>query len=67
MPNHREVLERLARETGRLLGELGLSPDDTRWIEAHAEIIATLAGAKLRRRVAEVLYRLARRAARAAR
>ena len=37
-----ESLRRLARETGRLLGELGVRPDDSRWIREHAETIASL-------------------------
>jgi hypothetical protein len=62
----REVLRQLARESGRLLGELGVRPEDREWIAAHAETIASLAGgARASRR--GWLYRLARRAARTAR
>lgn len=61
---------RLARESGSLLGELGVRPDDRSWIELHAESIASLAVPR-RRRLAFFsrfrLYRLARRAARTAR
>jgi len=63
-------LVRLARESGRTLGEIGVGRDDRGWIEAHAETIASLtvpsrrgAGAGL----VAALYRLARRAARTAR
>jgi len=64
----REVLLRLARESGETLGELGVRATDRGWIEQHAETLADLArprrpGAGLR----GVLYRLARRAARTAR
>jgi hypothetical protein len=69
----RELLERLARESGRTLGELGVRPEDRDWIGAHAETIASLAGGG-RRSGREFLgllggafYRLARRAARRAR
>ncbi len=61
-----EPLVRLAAESGRLLGELGVRPEDHRWIAAHAETIAGLyrAGRPTRR---GWLYRLARRAASTAR
>ena len=61
-----EALQRLAAETGRLLGELGVRPEDDRWIRLHAETIASLlrAGRPAGR---GWLYRLARRAARTAR
>ena len=63
-----ELLRRLARETGRLLGELGVRQEDEKWIRAHAEAIASLARAGRRRNpVSRLLYRLARRAARMAR
>ncbi len=62
-----EVLDQLAGETGRLLGELGVRPEDSQWIQTHAETIASLRGGRLRRRFADLLYRLARSAARTAR
>lgn len=63
-----DVLRGLARESGRLLGELGVRPDDRDWIAAHAETIASLAGGRRRpARWRELLYRAARRAARTAR
>jgi len=63
-----EVLARLARETGAELAALGLRASDRQWIARHAESIASLARPEPRRaRLAERLYRLARRAARTAR
>jgi len=63
-----EDLLRLARESGRLLGELGVRPGDRRWIRLHAETVASLEIAGRRsNRLARWLYRLARRAARTAR
>lgn len=62
----REELLRLARESGRHLGELGVRPDDSRWIRAHAETMASL----VRRRRSsplDYIWRIARRAARTAR
>lgn len=60
---------RLARETGRLLGELGVVPTDRKWIRAHAETLASLAGSVAfpRRGLLDHFWRWARRAARAAR
>lgn len=66
MSETREVLRQLARESGRLLGELGVRPEDRVWIDAHAETIASLTS-ETRRRRGGWLYRLARRAARTAR
>lgn len=62
-----EVLQRLARESGRLLGELGVRPEDREWIEKHAQTLASLRGGRDPRRWRGALYRLARRAARTAR
>lgn len=63
-----EILKRLARESGETLGQLGLRADDRRWIEVHAETIASLARSRPRRRsLGGFLYRLARKAARTAR
>jgi hypothetical protein len=69
---HAEVLSRLAAETGAALGDLGVRPEDERWIGLHTETLESLfrvdarrpraAGKWLRR-----LYLLARRAARTAR
>jgi len=62
----REDLLRLARESGSILGELGVRPDDARWIRAHAETVASFSG---RRRASplDYIWRIARRAARKAR
>lgn len=63
-----EGLVLLARESGRLLGELGLRPLDEKWIGQHAETLASLASPGSRPRPRRgLLYRLARRAARTAR
>jgi hypothetical protein len=64
----REILARLARETGVLLSELGARSSDRAWIARHAETVASLGRISVpRRSVAKRLYRLARRAARTAR
>lgn len=62
----RDSLLRLARESGRHLGELGVRPDDARWIRAHAETVASLAGERSRNPL-DYVWRFARRAARKAR
>ena len=63
-----DPLVRLARETGALLGELGVRADDRRWIDAHADAIASLTVARRGGPgLLERLYRFARRAARTAR
>jgi len=61
------ILQRLASETGRLLGELGVRPEDKEWIGLHAETIASLTSRRRRSRLPRFFYRLARRAARMAR
>ena len=62
-----ETLVQLARESGKTLGELGVRPSDTRWIEEHASTLASLAGGVPLPKGRGWLYRLARRAARTAR
>lgn len=62
----REDLVRLARESGRFLGELGVRADDARWIREHAETVASLAGRR-RGSALDYLWRIARKAARRAR
>jgi hypothetical protein len=58
----------LARESGRLLAEIGVRGEDSRWIRRQAETIASLEVARpSRRRLAGWIYRLARKAARIAR
>jgi hypothetical protein len=76
---HAEVLSRLARETGATLGDLGVQPEDERWIRLHAETLESLFRVDARRSRPAAwlgrfgwfgrfgLYRLARRAARTAR
>jgi hypothetical protein len=44
-----ETLLRLARESGRALGELGVRPEDSSWIEEHARTIASLGTPEKRR------------------
>jgi hypothetical protein len=66
MSPREEVLRRIARESGRCLGELGVRPDDEKWVRTHAETIASLRVAA-RPRPRNLFYRLARRAARIAR
>jgi hypothetical protein len=58
---------RLASESGRLLGELGVRPEDEKWIQLQAETIASLLSRQRRRRLPRFFYRLARKAARIAR
>ena len=66
-----DPLTRLARESGRLLAELGVAAEDERWIRLHAESLAGLVAASPRetrgRRLLARLYRRAFRAARTAR
>jgi hypothetical protein len=67
MTADQDVLERLARESGRLLGELGVRPEDENWIRIHAETIASLVSRRRRKLLPRVFYRFARKAARMAR
>ena len=53
-----DVLRDLARESGRMLAELGVRHSDEKWIREHARAIASLKGkgpggllGRLRRRV----------------
>lgn len=62
-----EPLVRLARESGEILGELGVRPGDDRWIQEHAETIASLTRRSRRPRLFAYFRRLALRAARKAR
>jgi hypothetical protein len=73
-PPHGEVLSRLAAETGADLGDLGVRPEDERWIRLHTETLESLFRVDARRSRPAAwlarfgrLYRLARRAARTAR
>jgi hypothetical protein len=68
MNQDRDVFLRLSRETGALLGELGVRPEDGRWLHAHAETIASLFGRpRWHSRLRGNLARWARRAVRALR
>jgi hypothetical protein len=60
--------KRLARETGRHLGELGVRPEDDGWIRVQARTLASL-GIVARRpgALARSIQRLARKAMRIAR
>jgi hypothetical protein len=62
-----EALRRLARESGRHLGELGVRPEDFRWIREHAETIESLTRRARSPGFLVYLRRLALRAARKAR
>jgi hypothetical protein len=62
-----EPLVRLARESGEILGELGVRPGDERWIREHAETIASLTRRSRQGRLFAYFRRLALRAARKAR
>jgi hypothetical protein len=68
---HAQVLSRLAAETGAALGDLGVRPEDERWLRLHAETLESLFRVDARRSRGagwlRWLYRLARRAARTAR
>lgn len=56
-----DPLRRLAQERGRILGELGVRPDDARWARAEAEMLASLLTASRRRRLPGALGRMLRR------
>jgi hypothetical protein len=70
---HEQVLSLLAAETGAALGDLGVRPEDERWIRLHAETLESLFRVDARRLRGAGrfgfgwlgrFYRLARRAAR---
>ncbi len=56
-----DPLRVLARERGRLLGELGVSPDDVRWARAEADAIASLVRPRLGLRLPPALTAALRR------
>jgi hypothetical protein len=62
-----DPLRRLARERGRILGELGVRPEDAAWTRSEADAIASLTKADMHLHMPEVLARLLRRLTRAAR
>ena len=57
----RDPLRRLAQERGRILGELGVRPDDARWARMEGEALASLVSPALPVRLPAVLVRLGRR------
>jgi len=61
-----DPIRQLAQERGRVLGELGVRPDDARWARVEAEMLASLLTPSRRLRLpgARALRRLVRRIAR---
>lgn len=64
MSGEPDPLRRLAQERGRILGELGVRPDDERWARVEADALASLLTPSLRLRIPGALGRLARGLAR---
>ena len=63
-----DPLTRLAGERGRILGQLGVRPEDARWIEREGQTVASLLEPSRRRGAfSRFVHRLARKAARTAR
>ena len=62
-----DPLRVLARERGRLLGELGVVPEDARWARAEADAIASLVRPRISVRLPRALATLLRRLRRFAR
>ena len=62
-----DPLRELARERGRLLGELGVVPRDAAWARREADALASLVSPRIRLRLPAPLARLARRLTRALR
>jgi hypothetical protein len=62
--NARNSLRRLAQERGRILGELGVKPEDARWTRAEADALASLVTPAFPLRLPRALARVARRLAR---
>ncbi len=56
-----DPIRRLARERGRLLGELGVTPADARWAKAEADVLASLSYPQLSARLPGRLVILWRR------
>lgn len=65
MSESADPLRILARERGRFLGELGVSPEDVRWARAEADAIASLVRPRLTLRLPAPFARLVRRLRRA--
>ncbi len=61
MNDDAEPLRRLARERGRILGEIGLRVEDARWARKEADAIQGLIDPGLRLPLPDVLHRLIRR------
>ena len=62
--NDSDPLRKLAQERGRILGELGVRPEDARWARAEAETLASLVTPAFPIRLPASMARLARRLAR---
>ena len=62
-----DPLRELARERGRMLGELGVRPDDVAWARAEGDAIASLVTPRLALRLPVSVARLVRRWTRAIR
>jgi hypothetical protein len=63
-PGRADPIRELARERGRLLGELGVQQSDTAWARAEADALASLTSPRLGLRWPAPLARFARRMAR---
>jgi hypothetical protein len=59
-----DPLRRLAQERGRILGEMGVKPEDSRWTRAEGEALASLVTQAFPVRLPAPLLRLKRRLAR---
>jgi hypothetical protein len=59
-----DSLRELARERGRLLGELGVRANDAAWVRAEADALASLTSPRFGLRWPAPLARLGRRLAR---
>ena len=61
------TLRMLAQERGRILGELGVTPEDARWARAEADAIASLVRPRVGPRLPPAIAGLLRRLRRALR
>jgi hypothetical protein len=57
----KDPLRRLAQERGRILGELGVRPEDVRWARAESDALASLLTPSFAVRLPAVLQGLLRR------
>jgi hypothetical protein len=57
----RDPLRRLAQERGRILGELGVRPEDERWTRREGEALASLLSPALPVRLPAPVRQLLRR------